>query len=66
MAFPKSKNGSDGKDEQFGNSKPADENSNKGPSSGSQVIGVVKGRLTFSKSNISDLNTGVCPVRGDD
>lgn len=65
MSFAKSKNDTNGKDKTFGNALPADERSNKGPTSGTQTIGVVKGRLTFSKTSVAGLNTGVCPVRDD-
>lgn len=65
MGFPTKQSDKNGLTNDFGNTKPEDVNSNKGPGSGSMSVGVVKGRLKFSKSSVADLNTGVCPVRDD-
>ncbi len=58
MGFPTGKADSNGKDKKFGNPVPADENSNKGPGSSSTTVGLIKGRLSFSKQSITSLNTG--------
>jgi hypothetical protein len=63
MGFPKDKADSNGINKKFGNTIPADERSNKGPTAGTKTIGVIKGRLTMSKSSVSSLNTGVCTYR---
>lgn len=65
MAFPKDKADSNGINKKFGNTIPADERSNKGPTTGTKTVGVIKGRLTMSKSSVSSLNTGVCTYRDD-
>jgi len=64
MAFPKSQNSSNGMSNKFGNAIGEDERSNKGPTSSSKTIGVIKGRLSYSKSNISSLDQGVKTARG--
>lgn len=58
MSFPKDISNEAGKAKKFGNVIPADERSNAGPTTSSKTIGNIKGRLSFSKQNISSLNTG--------
>lgn len=58
MAFPKGNDNQGGLNKTYGNSIAADERSNKGPSGSSKTIGNIEGRLTFSKSSVSSLNTG--------
>jgi hypothetical protein len=58
MAFNKGNTPANGLNYMSGNACPEDPQSNKGPTSGSKRIGVVKGRLTFSKQSVSSLNKG--------
>lgn len=47
----------DGLNKNYGNTIPEDEKSNDIPKGG-KTIGPINGALTFSKSNVSDLNRG--------
>jgi hypothetical protein len=58
MGFPKDPSNKNGMNKNYGNAIPADENSNKVWQGPGKTVGNIKGRLSFSKSNISDLNTG--------